>query len=157
MKKSEVKAMRAAFIGDLAEQLAHHGEVWSGGAARCICAPHNRVIYVDRNRLLWDVTTEGLYSPTESLVRVRVNERWILPKKIDRLKLQRGSQCLEISLRDVDLPDLVPYVVALVLGQVTETRSYVWDPRAIKTLPQEGQAQLARSPLELVLEQKGGR
>lgn len=152
MKKSEIKNLRSAFIADLAQRLENHGKVWAGKAARSICAPDSRVIFVDPNSLLWDVTTEGLYSPTESLVRVRVNERWMLPKKIDRLKLERGCQRLEISLRDVDLPDLVPYVVALVLGQVTETREYVWDPRAIRTLPQEAQGRLSDCELDL----KGG-
>ena len=158
LKKSEIKGLRSAFIADLAQRLENRGEVWSGKAALCQCAPENRLIFLDPNSQLFDLTTENYHNgASDSLVRVRVNESWILPKKIDRLKWERGCQRLEITLRDIDLPDLVPYLVALMIGQVAETREYVWDPRAIRTLPQEAQDRLADCALDLALEQKGGR
>lgn len=134
------KQKRAEFVATLAHLLADRGlRHWQGPAAAHAAAPKDRICCLTAQDVLQDLCLQpyqaGKVAQRVELVRLKLNWGFAFPARIHELleSVSLGTK-MELTCRAVDLPDLAHNIAALMLGEVTERRNYVWDERAAQSL-----------------------
>lgn len=150
MNEVKSRRQRSEFVTAIGHLLADRGlRHWQGNAVAHPSAPVNRICCLNAHDVLQDLCVTafdpGKVREKVDLARLKLNWGYDFPARIQELR----QTCpvglkLELTCRVVDLPSLAHNIAALMLGEASEQRDYLWDERAAEGLLPDTREQFQR-------------